>query len=123
VIKNVIEQQQAEAVIREYFRAEGAHDRAAWFALFSPDIVFEDPVGSRTFTGFEELGRFWDGVSGKEIRGATTAPVIVCGNEAIAIIRCEIGPVDAPIIVEPIVSNYVFDDDGKIVRMRAFYSK
>lgn len=116
-------QDYADAMIREYFRAEGAHDKAAWFALFSPDILFEDPVGVRTYTGLEELERFWEGVSRLEMRAATTAPVIVCGNEAIAVIRCEIGPVDAPVVVEPIVSNYVFDEAGKITRMRAFYRK
>jgi steroid delta-isomerase len=118
----MIAQQQAEAVIREYFRAEGAHDRAAWFALFSPEIVFEDPVGVSTYVGFEELGRFWDRVATMELRAEITAPVIVCGNEGIAIVRCEVGPEAAPVIIDPIVSNYVFDDTGKITRMRAFYA-
>lgn len=118
----MIERQDAEAAIQEYFRAEGAHDKAAWFALFAPDVVFEDPVGVRTYTGVEELSRFWEGVAGLEIRAVITTPVILCGNEAIAIVRCEVGPVDRPVVIEPIVNNYLFDEAGKIIRMRAFYA-
>ena len=118
----MIDHRHAETVLHAYFRAETAHDKPAWMALFAPEIVFEDPVGARAFNGLEGLERFWAGIADKQIRASTTAPVIVCGNEAVAIVRCEIGPEEAPFVVEPIVNNLVFDEHGKIIRMRAFYT-
>ena len=94
----MIDQRHAETVLHAYFRAETAHDKPAW------------------------MERFWAGIADKQIRASTTAPVIVCGNEAVAIVRCEIGPEEAPFVVEPIVNNLVFDEHGKIIRMRAFYT-
>ncbi len=118
----MIDQEQAEAAIQEYVRAEMAHDKAAWFALFAPDVEFEDPVGKRTFSGLEGLEQFWKGVSKLDLKIERTGPLIVCGNEAVAILRIEIGTATTPAVIEPVVSNYVFDSAGKITRMRAFYA-
>lgn len=40
--------------------AAGAHDRAAWLALFTDNAVLEDPVGSRPHQGHASIGRFYD---------------------------------------------------------------
>ena len=71
----MIDQRHAETVLHAYFRAETAHDKPAWMALFAPEIVFEDPVGARAFNGLEGLERFWAGIADKQIRASTTAPV------------------------------------------------
>ncbi len=39
--------------------AVAAHDKAAWTALFAPDYVIEDPVGSRPVRG-AEISSFWE---------------------------------------------------------------
>ena len=48
-------------------------------------------------------------------------PVIVCGNEAIAIMRCRTGPADNRRESGRIVDQFVFDDHGRITNLRAFY--
>ena len=61
------------------------------------------------------------GVPVQETGSFGITPTIVCGNEAIAFMRAEAGPPNARAVYEPIIDNFVFDDDGKIVRVRAFY--
>lgn len=41
-------------------RAAGAHDRAGWVGLFTPEGRVEDPVGSQPHRGAEQIGRFYD---------------------------------------------------------------
>lgn len=40
--------------------AVAAKDRAGWLALFTPEAVVEDPVGSRPHVGLAAIGRFHD---------------------------------------------------------------
>jgi hypothetical protein len=47
--------------------------------------------------------------------------VIVCGNEAIAILAADVTRDGARHRVGPIVDHFVFGDDGKIKSMRAFW--
>ena len=46
-------------VVRSSPLAVAAHDKAGWIALFDPDYVIEDPVGSRPVRG-EDISGFWD---------------------------------------------------------------
>jgi steroid Delta-isomerase len=50
-----------------------------------------------------------------------TEDVIVCGHEAVAIMACQTGPKEARRSTGPIVDLFVFDEAGKIARVRAFY--
>ena len=110
------------AMIEEYCRAETAKDRAAWFALFADDVIHEDPVGSRTNIGIDNLASIWADVEGYDVKLEQVAPIIACGNEAIAMLRAEVGPGENRFVLTPIVNNFVFGDDGKIKRMRSFHS-
>lgn len=118
----MITKEQATAIIDEYCRAENEKDKQAWLALFAPDVVHEDPVGVRTNTGLEMLSSFWEGFQSANLALRRTAPVILCGNEAIVMMSCEAGPAGGRITIEPIIDNFVFNDAGKIARVRAFYN-
>jgi steroid Delta-isomerase len=117
----MIAREKAVAIIEEYCRCLTERDRRGWLSLMSEKIIHEDPVGVRTNTGHEMVGRFWDLFDGYNMRVTLTAPTIVCGSEAIAFMRAEAGPADARHVTAPIVDNFVFDEDGKIARVRAFY--
>lgn len=108
--------------IEAYCRAETEKNKAAWLDLFAGNIVHEDPVGVRTNTGLSMLGEFWDSFQDYDLELWTTEPVIVCGNEAIALMKCRMGPADARQESGTIVDHFVFDDDGKITSVRAFYN-
>ncbi len=109
------------AVMQEYCRCECEKDKAGWLALFAADVVHEDPVGVRTSHGLGDLDAFWEGFQSVNIKVWMTAPLIVCGNEAIAFMAAEAGPADARVTIEPIIDNVVFNAAGKIARVRAFY--
>lgn len=48
------------AAVERSPHAAGAHDRAGWVGLFTPDGRIEDPVGSRPQVGHGQIGRFYD---------------------------------------------------------------
>jgi ketosteroid isomerase-like protein len=109
--------------IAEYCRAENDKDKQAWLALFAENIVHEDPVGMVSSAGKEKVAAFWDQmVVPNNVELWLTDEVIVCGNEAIALMQCRVGPADKRQESGRIVDNFVFDDAGKITRVRAFYT-
>jgi hypothetical protein len=110
------------AAIETYCRAETEKDKAVWMGLFTEDVVHEDPVGVSTNRGLKALDAFWDVIVGSDVDLELVEEVIVCGHEAVAIMRCEVGPPDARVRVGPIVDHFTFDAAGKITQVRAFYA-
>jgi steroid Delta-isomerase len=109
------------AAVEEYCRAENAKDKSAWIKLFAEDVVHEDPVGyGPVNVGIAAVGEFWDRIQASNVELWLDAPLIVCGQEVVAIMRCRTGPDDARRETSPIVDHFVFDDDGKITSLRAF---
>jgi hypothetical protein len=108
------------AAIKEYCRAECEQDKEAFFALFSEDIVHEDPVGYVVRRGKAELEELWAMASAGNV-DLRLDDVIARGSEAMAIMAAETGPPDARRRTAPIVDHFRFDPDGKIVSVRAFY--
>jgi ketosteroid isomerase-like protein len=109
------------AAIKEYCRAECEQDKPAFFALFSDDIVHEDPVGYTTRRGKAELEELWSMAAAGNV-DLQLIDVIARGNEAMAIMAAETGPADARRRTAPIVDHFRFDADGLIVSVRAFYN-
>jgi steroid Delta-isomerase len=107
--------------IRTYCRAETEKDRAAWMALFAPEVVHEDPVGVTTRSGLTELAELWELVARSDVKLWLTDDVIVCGSEAVALMACETGPAERRRKTSPIVDLFRFDAHGKIASVRAFY--
>lgn len=119
----MITREQAERAVREYCRAETEKDKEAWLSLFAPEIVHEDPVGAVPNVGIEQLSAFWETFQKANLILETTAPLILCGNEAIVFMRAEAGPDNARVVLEPIIDNMVFNDDGKITHVRTFFER
>jgi steroid delta-isomerase len=113
--------EEMDAAVLEYCRAETEKDKDAWLALFTDDATHEDPVGARMNAGIDKLGLFWDSFQSFDVELYVTEPVIVCGNEAIAIMRCKTGPVENRVESGTIVDQFIFDDHGKIKALRAFH--
>jgi steroid Delta-isomerase len=109
------------AAVETYCRTETVKDREGWLALFADNIVHEDPVGVAVRTGMEGVGQLWEMIVAGDVDLRLTDDVIVCGNEAIALMACETGPAGARRKTGPIVDHFIFDEDGKIVSLRAFY--
>ena len=108
--------------VKAYCQTESVKDRAGWMALFSPDIVHEDPVGYATRRGFDGIGELWKMIVASDVDLRLIDEVIVCGNEAIGIMESLTGPVDARRKTGPIIDHFTFDGAGKITGLRAFYN-
>lgn len=109
--------------IEAYCRAQTEKDHALWQTLFADDVFHEDPVGVRQNTGKANItGPFWEEIVRNDVSIWLTDRIIVCGNEALAIMACEIGPEGARRKLAPVVDQFVFDDSGKMTSVRGFYN-
>jgi steroid delta-isomerase len=109
-------------VVDRYCKAQADQDREAWLALFTPDATHEDPVGAPANRGHDALGAFFDATAAKmDIALEPTAPAIVAGNEAIALLQVHIGSGPERVLLAPIAEHLVFDDAGLITSLRAFF--
>jgi steroid Delta-isomerase len=111
-----------QRVVTTYCSAESAKDRETWLSLFAPDATHEDPVGAPVNHGIEAIGGFFDAGAGQmDLELRATAPPIVVGNEALAFLAVHVGHGAERLVLAPIVDHMVFDDDGRIIALRAFF--
>ena len=114
-----------DAVAR-YQKTFGSGDKEGWLALFAEDGSMEDPVGSPVRKGREELSAFWDEARTLETPGRRVvhdSGPNVCGLEAAWAFHLEIPLGDEKTVYVPIIDVCLFNDEGKIVRNRAFWSE
>lgn len=119
---DVATKEELVAAVAEYCRAETAADKDAWVGLFAEGATHEDPVGNPVNVGLEAISSFWDSFQQMDIELWTTDDPIVCGNEVIVFMRVRVGLPEGTHEVGPIVDHIVFNDEGKIVSVRAFYT-
>jgi hypothetical protein len=107
--------------INTHCRAENTLDKDTYIALFADDIVIEDPVGVNCTRGIEAVASdFWASVERARPQLKLLQDVIVCGNEAIAMIEAEINHEGGRVTISPIVVNFVYDNAGKVRHLRSF---
>lgn len=111
------------AAIETYCRAETEGDWDAFIALFAAEgVLHEDPVGYAKRYGRAGLEEIWGMAQAGKVNLQLTGEVIVCANEAIATMRAETTHEGRRHVTAPIVDHFVFDEDGKIASVRAFYN-
>lgn len=111
------------SAIETYCRAQTEKDHDAWTTLFAEDVFHEDPVGLRQNRGHAHVtGPFWEEIVRNNVAIWLTDQIIVCGNEALAIMACEIGPEGGRRKMTPVVDQFVFDEAGKMTSVRGFYN-
>ena len=111
------------AAIETYCRAQTEKDHTAWRSLFAEDVFHEDPVGLRQNQGKDYVtGPFWEEIVRNDVSIWLVDQIIVCGNEALAIMACEIGPKGNRRRMAPVVDHFVFDELGQMTRVRGFYN-
>ena len=109
--------------IKAHCRTLSEHDKEAWLALWAQDTVLEDPVGVDTYRGIESLRtKFWKLIDDlTPMKLWLERDVIVCGNEAIAILHGVVTREGSLRKVGPIVDHFTFNQEGQITMMRAFW--
>lgn len=111
------------AAIENYCRTQCEKDKEGWAALFAENVFHEDPIGIHQTRGKEHVvGAFWDHIVRNDVKIWLTDEIIACGNEALAIMACEIGPTNNRRRIAPVVDQFVFAEDGKIASVRGFYN-
>lgn len=119
----MINRETITTAIETYCRAQTEKDQQAWQTLFSDDVLHEDPVGIRHNQGKDFVtGPFWEEIVRNDVSIWLTDHIIICGNEALAIMACEIGPQSARRKISPVVNHFVFNTAGKIISTRGFYN-
>jgi steroid delta-isomerase len=110
------------ATVEAYCAAFTARDRAAYVGLFASGAWIEDPVGSPRLEGHDAIGGFFDQSSSmaESIELRQTGPVRVAAGEAAFPMQARPTMGGATFCVD-IIDVMTFDDDGKILTMRAFW--
>lgn len=109
-------------VIEQYVKLVGSGPTEEIVALYAPDAVIEDPIGTEPKQGHDAIREFYDVITSLE-RETSLAPetVRIAGNHAAFVFtlitkaggqRMTLSPID---VME-------FDAEGRITRMRAYWS-
>ena len=104
----------------ESYIALVADGKAAQVAdLYADDATVEDPVGSEVRRGREAILEFYGGLEGLEAT-TTLHTVKIAAGEAVFSFELVTKVGDQTYTVAPI-DHMVFDEDGRITAMRAFW--
>jgi steroid delta-isomerase len=114
--------EQMRAAIDAYVTHMSDGDRARWLDLFADDARVEDPVGTPAHEGKDAIAGFWDLVQGMadKLTLERTGPVRVAASEAAWPMQAFSQLGDDRYVVD-IIDVMTFDDDHRIVQMRAFW--
>ena len=109
-----------ESVVHRYLElvANGTAEEIA--DLYAGDATVEDPVGGEVHIGRHAIAGFYKNIEGapKETELLTLR---VAGHEAAFLFAITVGAGEQRIRIEPI-DVMVFDGDGKIAAMKAYWS-
>ena len=116
----MVEAQHMRQVMERYAAAVSAGDKEAILAFYAPDGSCQVPVGGPVHQGIDAVRAFYEG---NELAEALvlTGPVRVAGNEAAVPMVAQVcfDGVDYELDV---VDVAVFNDDGLLTLLRAYYS-
>jgi hypothetical protein len=112
-----------ENAVQSHVALWNAMDRESWIQLFSPHMVFEDPVGTPGKVGLDAVYKSWDR-SFKPGRRWTLHPehVVAAGNEAAVVMRNE-GDLNGQKVIIRSIEIFIVDDSGLLVRIRSFFDQ
>jgi steroid delta-isomerase len=103
--------------IGRYVEFMNASDVDSIAALYAEDATLEDPVGTKPIQGREAIREFYAAAVGSVKLEQTGTPRVAAGEVAFPM-HAHIGGTQ---ILE-IIDLMVFNDDGQIASMRAFWS-
>lgn len=98
-------------------------ERESWVALFSPSVVFEDPVGSRPKHGLDAVHNSWDRSFVPGRRWTLDPRQIVGGGDEAAVVMKNRGVIGDRRVEVDSIEVFRVDTDGLIVHVRAFFDQ
>lgn len=116
-----ITNEQAEANVRRYLDLVANGTAAEIAALYAEDAVLEDPVGSEPLHGREAIQAFYATLEPMTVTTELTS-IRTSGGEAAFLFHIETDTGAGVAVLDP-MENMVFDEDGRIRHMRAWWSE
>jgi steroid delta-isomerase len=112
--------EQIAASVHRYLEAvaNGTADDIA--ALYADDATVEDPVGGEVHIGRPAIHGFYKAIESAS-RATELLALRVAGREAAFMFAITVGAGEHRVRIEPI-DAMVFDDEGKIASMKAYWS-
>ncbi len=114
--------QQMEAVVHEYIRALNACDVDAIVALFAEDATVEDPVGTPPHQGHAAIRTFYAASVAMKLEVQLEGQVRAVASEAAFAFSVGLTVDGKRVVIRPI-DVFRFNEAGKVVQMRAFFSQ
>ncbi len=108
------------AAVNTYISAFGKGDLEAIMGIYADDCTVEDPVGTDPHVGNDAVRAFYQGAVGMNVTLQLESEIRISGNEAAFAFKGEFETPDGKITFRPI-DVMKFNDDGKVVSMRAFW--
>jgi steroid delta-isomerase len=115
-----ISNEQAEATVRRYLGLVATGSATEIASLYAENAVLEDPVGSAPLTGREAIQGFYATIESLAIT-TELLTIRTCGGEAAFSFHIETDTGAGSAVMEPL-EVMVFDEDGLISSMRAWWS-
>jgi steroid delta-isomerase len=97
--------------------------RDEWVRLFSPTVVFEDPVGSAPKHGVEAVHNSWDRSFAPGRRWTLQPRQIVAAGDEAAVVMHNRGRIGERDVEVNSIEIFRVDEVGLIVRVRAFFDQ
>jgi hypothetical protein len=112
----------ARAAVLAHVEHWNAVDKKRWLAIFSDDVVYEDPPGTIAGRGRDVMSSYaWDRSFTDDKRWILEPVVLIaCGNEAQVYMRNHGAVAGRPAWVDSI-ELWAVGDDGLVTSVRAFW--
>ena len=114
-----LEQKITDAV-NTYITAFENEDLDAIMGIYADDCSVEDPVGSLVKQGRAAVQEFYEGAIKMKVKLQLEGQIRIAGNEAAFAFSGEVDTGDGIMTFNPI-DVMVFNDEGKVTSMRAFF--
>lgn len=108
------------ATVHRYIELVGGGNADDLVGLYAADATVEDPVGGEVHIGHQAIRNFYSAITGLD-RKSELVSLRVAGHEAAFQFALTITNGEHRMRIEPI-DVMVFDDDGKIAGMKAYWS-
>lgn len=111
-----------QAAPQQYLDAINNQDLEAIVALYADNAIVEDPVGSEIKSGIDEVREFYKTVVEFDLTAELTGQVRIAGNEVAFPFQVE-NKMEGTTMITSIIDVFKFNDEGKIVSMRAYWGE
>ena len=108
--------------VDSYIRSLNEKDLEGILMLFADNATVEDPVGSKIVSGKEALRQFYSGAVTIDLLLTRTGPVRIAGVEVAFPFQLQMD-VEGTTMITDIIDVFRFDEEGKIISMRAFWGE